>query len=177
MRSLILLLGLLAGAAGATNVYRWVDENGQVHFSDRPAEGAEVLKVPEAQTFSAPPAPVRVPRPSAPDEAPPRYESLEIVRPAQEEVLWNIEGQLEVSLQLQPRLRQGDRIELYLDDQRVEGLRPGSLQVRLSEVYRGVHVLKAEVRDSQGTLLIASQPRTFAVQQTSIQNPNRAAGG
>lgn len=47
-----LLLTALLMPAGAADVYRWVDESGQVHFGDRPpAKGAEQLTVP-----SSPPA-------------------------------------------------------------------------------------------------------------------------
>ena len=78
------------------------------------------------------------------------YRTLEIVRPGQEEVLWNTGGQLDVSMRVEPRLQIGHRVSLYLNDQAVE-VRPGSLQAQLTEVPRGVHVLRAEVRDRTGT--------------------------
>lgn len=181
MRWLLLTICLLVGVAvGATEVYRWVDSDGVVHYSDRPKEGAERMQLQEAQTFSAPP--VRARRESAgaddaedaDDAAAETYRTLEIVRPGQEEVLWNTGGQLDVSMRVEPRLQIGHRVSLYLNDQAVE-VRPGSLQAQLTEVPRGVHVLRAEVRDRTGTVVIRSQPRTFVVQQTSIQNPNNPA--
>ena len=40
-RSILLVLGLLAATAAlAQEAYRWVDEDGVVHYSDRPREGA-----------------------------------------------------------------------------------------------------------------------------------------
>lgn len=178
MRRLLLLVCLLGGAAaGATEVYRWVDSDGVVHYSDRPQEGAERVQLPRAQTFSAPPVQTRS-RAAAGDgeqesdgAAATGYQQLEIVTPGQEEVLWNIGGQLEVSMRLEPSLQTGDRVSLYLDDQAVEVAR-GSLQAQLTDVNRGVHVLRAEVRNQAGKVLIKSQPRTFVVQHTSIQNPN-----
>ena len=173
MRSLLLTaVGLLAAAAYATEVYRWVDDQGQVHFSDRPMEGAERVEVRPQGELGTPEFEPRRNRSVAVEESeePFRYRSLEILSPTQEEVLWNIEGQLDVSMRLEPRLQQGHSVELLLDGQPVEGLQPGSMQARLSEVYRGVHVLTANVRDRNGQLLIESQPRTFAVQQTSILN-------
>ncbi len=43
------LLYLCAFSVGtmAAEVYRWVDESGQVHFGDKPREGAEILEVDE----------------------------------------------------------------------------------------------------------------------------------
>ena len=176
MRSLLIIaVGLFAAAAHAAEVYRWVDEQGQVHFSDRPMEGGERVEIRPQTELGTPEVQPRRNRSAAVEESeepqePFRYRSLEIVSPTQEEVLWNIEGQLDVSMRLEPRLQSGHSVELLLDGEPVEGMRPGSMQARLSEVYRGVHVLTANVRDRNGQLLIESQPRTFAVQQTSILN-------
>ncbi len=180
MRWHLLTICLLVGAAtGATEVYRWVDSEGVVHYSDRPKEGAERVQLQEAQTIPAPRARPSGRSPASGDESGDTtdaavYRTLEIVRPGQEEVLWNTGGQLDVSMRLDPRLQIGHRVSLYLDDQAVE-MRPSSLQATLTDVARGVHVLRAEVRDRTGTVVITSDPRTFVVQQTSIQNPNNPA--
>ncbi|WP_297526740.1 DUF4124 domain-containing protein [Thiohalobacter sp.] len=45
----MLILAVLAGSAAVrAEVYRWVDENGEVHFSDRPRSGANTVRVPKA---------------------------------------------------------------------------------------------------------------------------------
>jgi len=179
MRSLALLACLLAGTAlASTEVYRWVDKDGVVHFSDRPAEGAERVELQDAQTFSAPPVKPRASSSTTTtgtDEGAFLYQEFEFVNPGQEEVLWNIEGQLDVSMRLQPRLQTGHQVSLYLDDEPVEDMRRNRLQVTLTDVGRGLHVLRAEIRDATGLLLIKTQPRTFSVQQTSILNPNNPA--
>lgn len=176
MRRLVWTLCLLASfTAGGTEVYRWVDGDGVVHFSDRPEEGAERVELQQVQTFTAPPV-----RPVArggdssagTDDSQFRYQELEFVEPGQEEVLWNIGGQLDVSMRLQPRLQPGHQISLYLDDQPVRDHRSSSLTAQVKNVPRGTHVLRAEVRDPEGKVLIRSQPRTFSVQQTSVLNPN-----
>ena len=40
MKVLLLLLCLFAASSGVAGTYRWVDENGQAHFGDRPPAGA-----------------------------------------------------------------------------------------------------------------------------------------
>lgn len=174
MRLLILLTVFVAATVAATEVYRWVDADGQVHYSDQWQPGAERVRITTTPGLSAP-------RPAEPtgDEQTPTpvttgspYRLLDIASPAQEEVLWNIEGQLRVSLQLQPALQPGHELRLYLDGQQ-QDIPPGSTSVQLSEVFRGVHTLRAEVVDEQGTVLIASPTRTFVVRQTSIANPQR----
>lgn len=40
-----LLLALCCGPAAAVEVYKWVDQNGVVHYGDKPKHGAEALDV------------------------------------------------------------------------------------------------------------------------------------
>jgi Domain of unknown function (DUF4124) len=51
----LLALGGMAMAAdpgsGATTLYRWVDAQGVVHYSDTPQPGAQKLQIAPAQTF------------------------------------------------------------------------------------------------------------------------------
>jgi hypothetical protein len=172
MRKLIFLAVLVAVPAGATEVYRWVDANGQTHYSDQWQPGAEKVRIEQSPVYSAPAA-----RPGAkttgssqPAAAGPRYDSLEILSPAQEEVLWNIGGQVRVALQLTPALRTGDVLRLFLDGEPQE-VAAGSMSAELTDVARGVHTLKATVTNEAGKTLIESDPTTFVVRQTSIQNP------
>lgn len=53
------IAGLLAGALGAAEVYRWVDENGVVHYTDTPPERRQAEQVeisPPAATTPPPEA-------------------------------------------------------------------------------------------------------------------------
>lgn len=173
MRKCLVLAGLfvLAAAASATDVYRWVDEDGVVHYSDSPHPGAQKVEIAEPTTVPAYRRPGAAERraPASGDRqaATAGYESLSIVQPAADETLWNIEGRLTVQLALQPPLRPGDRVRLYFDG---EAREVTGLQVQLDEVYRGAHSLQAEVVNPAGELMIRSEPIRFYVQQTSILN-------
>lgn len=173
MRIHILLAFLVAVPAGATEVYRWVDSNGQAHYSDQWQPGAEKVHIEEAPGFTAPKA-LQSNSTGATGKqsaaAGTRYDSLEIVSPAQEEVLWNIAGQVRVSLQLKPGLQQGHALRLFLDGES-QDLAPGSTDAQLTNVVRGVHTLKAAVVNEAGKALIESETTTFVVRQTSIENP------
>lgn len=171
MRTLILLFVLAAATATATEIYRWVDADGQPHYSDQWQPGAERIQVEESPSYSpslpaATPA-GRVAAVAAPSSA---YQELEIASPAQEQVLWNIGSQLPVSIRLEPALQSGHELRLFLDGQQ-QDLPAGSMAVTLSEVYRGVHTLRAEVVSEAGETLITSPTRTFMVRQTSMLNP------
>lgn len=168
---MLLIAVLLVSVAQATEVYRWVDASGQVHYSDQWAPGAEKVSIATAPGFSAPPPPSAAAEAASETKATGRYQTLQILSPAQEEVLWNIEGQLPVSIQVAPSLLPGHTIRLYLDDQQVAELPPGSTQTTIPEVYRGSHSLTAAVADPSGNTLASSPAVRFAVRQTSIANP------
>lgn len=188
MRILILLIALIPAVLVAAEVYRWVDDDGTVHYSDRPQEGAETVIIQEAQTFSAP-APRSTSSTSTTtsaktDDAEPEdaavYSNFEILSPRQEEVLWNTGGQLNVSLSARPRIRSGHTVFLYMDGQEVQQLPRGRMQAGLMDVERGTHQLHAEVRNRSGSTVARSDTVQFTVQQTSIRNPNnpnRPGGG
>ncbi len=173
-RPLLLLAGLLASASLFGQAYRWVDEDGVVHYSDRPVPGAKEIQLPKHQRprpaavpRSVPPAAGQQAEEAVPQEAAPpfRYESLEIGSPAAEETLWNIEGVLNVSLNLTPPLQTGHQVRVYFDGEprMVQGT---SFQIQ--EVWRGVHNIQAEVLDANGKLMIRSRPNRFYVQQNTV---------
>ena len=165
----ILLCLVAAGTAAAQEAYRWVDEDGVVHYSDRPREGAEAIRLPEPNVATIP---RRTPRSAQPDEADSEagepatgYTSIEIVSPKAEETLWNIEGVLSVSVALQPGLQPGHQVRAYFDGE----MQPVSgTSFQLQEVWRGVHNLQVEVVDGTGKLMIRSRPSRFYVQQNTV---------
>ncbi|MDX1515627.1 MAG: DUF4124 domain-containing protein [Woeseiaceae bacterium] len=166
-RTLLLLASLVAApVAGAAEAYRWVDEDGVVHYSDRPQEGAEEVVLPRAATTRIRP----VTRNTDDDDRPADggsfvYQNFEIRSPAAEETLWNIEGVLNVELALTPALRPGHRVQVYFDG---EPRTVYQLRFPINEVWRGEHNLQAEVLDANGELLIRTQPTRFYVQQTTV---------
>jgi hypothetical protein len=178
MRIMLLLAFLVALPAGATDVYRWVDANGQAHYSDQWQPGAEKIRLEEAPGYSSPKAGADATAGGAGSAtAQPatkaarfRYSALEIASPSQQEVLWNIAGQVRVSLRVTPELQPGHSLRLLLDGT-AQDLPAGSTDLQLQEVYRGVHTLTAQAVDQAGKVLIESQPTTFVVRQTSSIKP------
>lgn len=169
---LCILLALWCASASAGSLaYKWVDDAGVVHYSDRPREGAEEIRLDGPRTYTpADPSPgLRSSAEARQPDSP--YDVLEIAQPGQEETLWNIGGELTVTVRVQPALRRGDRIELYYDGNLVENLPPGQTAFQLSEVWRGEHSLQAAIVDNDGRTVARSEPVIFYVQQTSIQNP------
>jgi hypothetical protein len=163
-------LAIVATGAVMAQAYKWTDENGVVHYSDRPQEGAERVQLPSDNVR---PRPVPAARSATPrsNATPPepvaafRYDTLIVSSPAAEETLWNIEGVLTVTLDLRPALQDGHQVRIYFDgDSRMVS----GTSFQVEEVYRGVHNLQAEVLDANGKLMIRSLPNRFYVQQNSV---------
>ena len=172
MRTIIALLAALAAGTVLAQAYKWVDEDGVVHYSDVPREGAEQIQLPADGRRPQRPAyapPLQSQVDTTADEATPptvfNYESIEIVAPAPEETLWNIEGVLNVALRVTPALRPEDQVRVYFDGQ--EQIVSGA-NFQIQEVYRGVHNIQAEIIDSTGRLMGRSLTNRFYVQQNTI---------
>ena len=170
LRPIFALAGLIAASiAFADGAYKWVDEDGVVHYSDVPVEGAEVVNISEYSRATG--ARIAPRRPQAADDEQPAedqpfsYESLSVASPGPEETLWNIEGVLNVSLALTPGLQDGHQVRVYFDGQ--PRMVSGS-SFQIEEVFRGVHNIQAEVIDESGKLMIRSKPNRFYVQQNTV---------
>jgi hypothetical protein len=169
-RTIIILISTLAAGTVLAQAYKWVDEDGVTNFSDRPHEGAERIQLP-SDGHRPPPPPQTVSSAAAAAAAAPeeaavfRYESLTIAAPLAEETLWNIEGVLNVTLNLRPALQTGHRIRVYFDG---TPRFVNRMSFQIDEVYRGVHNIQAEIVDESGTMMIRSMPNRFYVQQNAI---------
>ncbi len=172
MHKLIPLISLLIfSPAMADEIYKWVDEYGQIHYSDVPQEGATEVEIAPVQTFSAPPVVASTSSSNGAEDANEtvaNYESMEVTSPAMEETIWNTGGTVTIAVQLRPGLRTGHQIRLYLDGKPLPNLAPGTSSLQVAEVVRGEHQLRAEVWDENGTILIKADPSIFFYQQTSV---------
>jgi hypothetical protein len=158
-----ILLSLLVCLPSNAEIYRWVDADGRVHFSDRPTRDAERVDV----RFSAPTGlnPASTLGPSSPDEAyrgP--YAELDILTPGVDETLTESESGVPVSLRLDPALIGGHRLLLLLDGNAlpVEGTHT---QFKLTGLSAGSHRLQLQIRGTDDRIVAQSAPRAFQLRQ------------
>jgi len=158
-----ILLSLLVCSPSNAEIYRWVDADGRVHFSDRRTLDAERVDV----RFSAPTGsnPTNTLGPSSTDEAyrgP--YAALGILTPGLDETLTETESGVPVSLQIDPTLIGGHRLLLLLDGNAlpVEG---AHTQFKLTGLGAGSHRLQLQIRGTDDRIVAQSAPRTFQVRQ------------
>lgn len=172
------LILMVAVPALAAPIYRHVDADGNVVYSDEPKTGERVDLKPitvvdpgdaGASASSAPPSA------PAPDTPAFEYSRFEIVSPQNGQTLPTGQaGNVQVRLVIEPPLQRGDRVQLRVDGE----IRQSPLQTNvfaLSQLERGEHRLQAELLDAQGQVRLATPPVTLYVQRASIHlpaNPN-----
>lgn len=178
MRTALMLLIVVTSSVSASQntVWKWVDEQGVTHYSDRPRPDATAIQLsapPPGTTPSSQTVPVQAPV-SAATEAPASaaaYTQFSIEHPQPDQAIINTGGVVTVSLQIAPSLRPGHVVSLLLDGEPVIDFPPAAQSHALSEVPRGTHTLQAFIRDTRGTLIQQTDVVSFHVRQNSIAQP------
>jgi hypothetical protein len=158
---------LLCSMGVQAGVYKWVDAEGRVHFSDRPVENAqEMLRYEKDVSHQAPnekgsPAEEKE---SAGNETTGSYTTFELVQPENNQTFRTDEGTVPVGMLLQPGLQKGHEIQIIIDGNPIQG-HTTTTQLMLEQVSRGTHQLHALVVDAEGKNQISSQKVTFHVRQ------------
>ena len=172
MKKIIVLLALVAVTAQA-EVYKTINANGEVVYSDTRSKGAEVMKMPDLPTYT--PTPV-TPSSSSKQEEPVQtamYEDIVFLKPEDDATVRDNQGSINVELKLTPALRGklNHRVQFYLDGEAYG--KPGrSLRTTMSNVDRGEHTLTASVIDANGDALISTLPVIVHLRRMTIYNPN-----
>ena len=171
MKRFPVLLLLLAASVQA-EVYKSVNEKGEVIYSDQPTPNAQRMKLPELPTYTAPPIPSV---PSAPETVPVEspYKSVKIVAPENDATIRDNQGVVRVQVVLNPSLmtKQGHKIQFYLNGE-PHGMPVGTTSISFSNLDRGTYTLTTSVMDADGVVLMSSEPMVFHLQRESVLNPN-----
>lgn len=176
----ILLMVLGLGLANASDIYHWVDQNGNPVFSDQPTEDAKKIGLQQPMTYAPIPVPELTGQSMGEEQqteevadAAPEYQ-LSIVSPENDAEIRANNGEVVVNLQIQPALiaERGDLIQLYLDDLPA-GMPQSQLSFMLENIDRGTHKLAAFVLNASGEVIAQSEPVSFHLLRSSIHQPGR----
>lgn len=168
--TLVILLALILGMgfAQAQSVYKWVDAQGNVHYTDHPHAGAEKVQLPKTQTY-APPSMADMPaaQPLPPVAPTAGYTQFAITAPGSQANLWYTH-EVTVSVSVSPELRSGDTITYRLDGQSIGPTRDTS--VTFKDIPRGEHTAVATLNAANGASKSAG-PVSFYVHQKTVLGP------
>jgi hypothetical protein len=157
----------------AAEIYRYVDPENGVEFSDTPRPGAERIVIPDAQRAPAtrllPPAPAA---PAVADVATGTavpYEQVRITDPLDQETVRDNSGNMLVSVALKPGLQApfGHKLQLLLDGESVST--GTAINFSLTGIDRGTHTLQVIVLGADDAPLASSPTTTFHLHRAVIQ--------
>jgi hypothetical protein len=171
--ALVLCLMLVSGPALAQKVYKVIQPDGTVMFTDspQPGDGAEEVAVRPINTTPPLASPADAFDDSPAAELEQAYNEIRITSPENDSSFWSTSGNVNVDISVKPSLRSGDKVDVLLNGQRVGGGR--STAITLSEMDRGTYTVQAVVKNSAGKVLARSNPVTFTVQKGSQLSPQR----
>lgn len=171
---------LLAGNPAMAQVYKVVDENGNVTYTDRPpADGAKPVDLPPLSIIEAPEY-----EPTArqqalesgssddeDEEVPLRtlrrtFRDFAIISPANEESVWNPEQAIPVAWSVSSPLQPGMTVTLSIDGKQQAKTTQSIIPV--AGLERGAHTITAELTDARNRRVASAQPVTFFVRQPNI---------
>ncbi len=172
-KAVYLLLVLVALPALAQTVYRWVDKQGVVHYSDQPHQGAQQVELGSATVlpFKVPAQaekPQTMPVPAS--VAKPAYQ-VRILAPAPGSTIWPVNYKVHAKVQVTPPPGGGVLLKYELDG-KMMGKPTAHTSVVLKPVYRGTHTLKVSLVGPKGESLASGESKFYA-RQHSLLHPGR----
>ena len=162
---LICLLPLALNSAQAA-MYKTVDKNGNVTYSDSPGENAKELDLPPIPLINLTPSPEigsSDTRPSEGEEQATSYTQLAITLPKNNATIRDNAGNISVKLSISPELAEEDTVVLKVDGKEVSRGRSNSHSI--SQLDRGSHSVQAVIIGTNETPLLSSEAVTFHLQR------------
>jgi len=161
---LLIVLLFAFGASAHAELYKKVDEQGNITYSDVPSGTAKPVQPPGLTTYGTPEQHKQTTK-KPPDAAKPttttNYTALAIASPANDETLRDTSGAVAVKISLTPPLdtKAGHKLVLLLDQK--SAAVEQTAELALKDVDRGLHTLKAQVTDASGHVLKESPEISF----------------
>lgn len=165
----------------AASVYKQTDADGNVTYSDIPQKNANVMVIPETpvvttpQTKNIPAAGPNTPSSStetAADTERKPYTVFSISSP-NDQVTFQNEREIPVTIQLEPALQEGDKIQIYVDGNPY-GEPVASTQIQVNQLERGTHTLTAILLDKKNAIVKTSKTITIFIQYARL-GPNNVS--
>lgn len=166
IKTSILLSALMAAHTPVyADIYKSVNNEGVIEYSDQPREGSEKIKVKNPQSITLPKgADVFTSGNTDTDsntDSGAAYQSVKITQPANDSSFSSGNGLVSISSETTPALQAGHSIQLVMDGTPYNSNQSGSFG--LSNVDRGTHQLQVNVINGAGETLISSDVTTFTL--------------
>ena len=170
----LLLVGLLAASCQAVAaLYKSIDEDGNVVFSDQPSEGAEPVKLEPINVMDSLQTPSSD-SDAATDGTPPEVAAVTydvtITQPETDTTIRANDGNIMVSVSLDPPLKEGHQLWYKVDGEPMTA--SAATSTVLKNVNRGTHAITVSVVDENSKPISTSAAITIHLMRVSIHSTN-----
>jgi hypothetical protein len=185
---LVALALVIATGPLAAQVYKTVDEDGNVTYTDQPPQdGSKPIKLREISVIEAPTYETATPatdQDAASEEVKEKpfrflrkhYEDFAIFSPRQEESIWysDSNGIITVAWNAPNPIEAGMQVTVSVDGR----AQPATSEpvVAITGLERGEHTVTAELKDSKNRSIATATPVTFFIRQPNIYINRRGPG-
>ena len=161
---------LLVSTTAVSEVYKVVDQNGKVTYTDNPPADNPTTESVDLPTINTQPAPALQPQTEGKAAEATDYSQVSITNPAHDSTV--PPGQLSVNVQIstEPALQLGHGVQLFYDNQPYNEPVPAT-SFQISGMERGEHTLQAKIIDEVGNILLSSNTITFYVKRSFVKKP------
>lgn len=195
VRTLVILSLLCAMSSASAEIYHWIDANGKHVYGDQPPDNARTVQAVElpvltvAESFKGKPKPAeaqttanqspttevtarssaspsQVSKPDDETDTATGYESFRILAPDNDEVLRSNGGDVKIKIDLQPALKQGHGIVVYVDGRQVGETKSDSIDV--TDIERGEHSVFAVLHNAKDAILGNTEAVHFTMMRNSV---------
>ena len=163
---------LSVSAAWAADIWKIVDEDGNVVYTDQPPkDGSTPMDLPELSIIETDmpvkhtPAGEKKAKARTSGELRKLYRDFRITRPLPEETFWGTASTVVVTWGSETPLTPDLSVRLFVDGKDQVAPPTGSVSLTLE---RGEHNVSAELRDARGRRVIRTESVTFFVKQNSV---------
>lgn len=175
---LLLTLALPLTAAADKVIYKVIDKNGKVSYTDTPPPSNVKYEVLKLKAPEKRPAPAQAKpkynswsRDREANESTPvfrGYRSIEITSPGNDDTILHDQLEVPVKLALTPNLQQNHKLQLVFDGEPLDES-SGRASFILRELERGSHQVQINVLDESGKVIASSNSVTFHVKRPITQ--------
>ncbi len=163
----LLTITLISSCSAAAALYKGLDSEGNVVYSDTPFEDAENFTPPPISVMDV--RKVDSEKEAATEEKPAefKYMSFDIISPANKQTIRDAPD-VTVLLKLKPGLNMEKKHNIWmLVDGKPVVKNTQSLTVQLGRLDRGAHQLQAQIRNNEGAIIVRTRPTVVFIHKTS----------
>lgn len=175
MRLTLMIILMAVSLVSYAAVYKWVDKDGVVHYSDEPVNNSEVVQFKSnTQNLVAPvfPQNTSISNDSQKDSTPLTQYTIGIQSPQEEDTIRDNNGDITIMANISPDLNSGDLLVILMDG-KVMGTAQTTPIFSLKNIPRGEHTFMIKAIAQNGRQLASSSPRKIYLHRAIVNNNNR----